>query len=125
MDAQEEKEKFEEGCDFFNGHEFFEAHESWEELWNNAEGHRVFYLQGLIQVAAALVHSQRENWNGVRKLFASALGYLDRGKETAALGEVDPDSLRELVLDFEIALQQKLKGEEVSLPYFELPRKSE
>ncbi len=113
---------FAEACRLFDAGEYFEAHEVWEDLWNLADGPRHAYLQGLIQVAAALVHAKRGNWNGLRKLFSTALNYLEKGRGAEAPGEVDPDSLKERMVDFELALREKLAGGEGDLPYFVLPR---
>jgi predicted metal-dependent hydrolase len=118
----DEKAKFEDGCRLFDGGEYFEAHEAWEDLWNLAQGARNAYLQGLIQVAAGLVHARRGNWNGLRKLFSSALNYLEKGKGAEEPGEVDPEALKEAMVEFELALREKLAGSDRELPYFELPR---
>lgn len=120
----EEAEKiFEEGCRLFDAGEYFEAHEVWEDLWNLADGPRRAYLQGLIQVAAGLVHAKRSNWNGLRKLFSTALNYLEKGRGSEAAGEVDPEALKEAMLDFELALRERLAaGTDGELPYFTLKR---
>ena len=55
------------------------------------------------------------------KLFATALVYLEKGR--APDNEVDLDQLRDRILDFESALQNKMKGGEEPLPYFLLPRR--
>jgi len=120
--VEDPKAHFEEGCRLFNAQDYFEAHEVWEDLWNLADGARNAYLQGLIQVAAGLVHAQRGNWKGLRKLFSTALGYLEKGRGAEQPGEVDPGALKELMVDFELALREKLEGKEVELPYFKLPR---
>jgi hypothetical protein len=41
---------------YWNAGRFHEAHEDWETLWNEAEGARRLWLQGLIQFAAAFHH---------------------------------------------------------------------
>lgn len=118
-----DEDRFEEGCRLFDSGQYFEAHEVWEELWNEAQGPRNAYLQGLIQVAAALVHSQRGNWNGLRKLFSSGMNYLEKGRGAERPGEVDQDALRELMVDFELALRDRLAaGDDRPMPYFKLPR---
>lgn len=117
----DEKAKFEQACKHFDAGEYFEAHDLWEELWLEASGPRHAYLQGLIQTAVSLYHSQNENWKGTRKLAASAFDYLQRGAEEAF--EVDVEKLRDLLLDFDIVLKRKLLGENVELPYFKLPLK--
>jgi len=45
-----------EGVDLFNGERFFEAHEVWEEVWRSKTPEPKQLLQGLIQVAVAMVH---------------------------------------------------------------------
>lgn len=115
--------RFDLGCTHFNAGEYFEAHEVWEDLWNEASGARHAFLQGLIQVAVALHHAHNGNWSGTRKLFASALGYLEKGaSEEGSEGSIDINALKDCVLDFELALQKKLAGESVQLPFFQLPR---
>lgn len=116
----ESDEIFEKGCALFDGAEYFEAHEVWEDLWNEARGPRHAYLQGLIQVAAAMHHAGNANWAGTRKLLASAMNYLQKGQGGG--DEVNVEQLIDLMVDFELAIQRLLKGETVELPYFKLPR---
>lgn len=47
------------GVEEFRAGRFFEAHEDWERLWKGATGEDRRFLQGLIQLAAALVHLER------------------------------------------------------------------
>jgi len=111
-------------CRHFDEGNYFEAHELWEDLWNEASGSRHAYLQCLIQVAVALHHASRENWAGTRKLLASSLSYLEKGRQGG--DEVDLGLLKDRILDFEIALQKRLKGgnsSEEELPFFSLPRR--
>ena len=113
--------RFSIACGHFDKAEYFDAHEVWEELWVESHGARHAYLQCLIQTAVALHHARNENWVGTRKLCASALGYLEKGRAEAH--EVDVDLLKDLILDFEIALQKHLSGEQVKFPFFKLPVK--
>ena len=110
---------FKKGCDHFDAGEYFEAHEVWEDLWNEAEGARHALLQGLIQVAVALHHAEKGNFRGTHKLFASALGYLEKG--AADSDPIDLPKLRDCVLDFELALQARERGDAAPLPFFKLP----
>lgn len=114
-------ERFYRACEHFNQGEYFEAHEEWEELWNEAYGARHAFLQCLIQVAVALHHGRNGNWNGARKLCASALSYLEKGRVDC--DPVDVDALKENILDLEIAIQKISEGQETSLPFFKLPLK--
>ena len=42
------------GQTLFNSGKFFEAHERWEDVWRELDGEDKVFVQGLIQVAAAL-----------------------------------------------------------------------
>ncbi|MEZ4752167.1 MAG: DUF309 domain-containing protein [Bdellovibrionota bacterium] len=113
------EEGFDRGCELFDAGEYFEAHEVWEDLWAEAMGARHAFLQGLIQTAVALHHAGNENWKGTRSLLASSLKYLEKGEKDSH--PVDVPALRDRILDFEIALQKKLAGEGVELPFFPVP----
>ncbi len=114
-------ELFTKGLEHFNRGEFFEAHEVWEELWHTAQGAYHPFIQGLIQTAVAMHHAGNENWRGTRKLMAGALNYLKKG--VSASHTIDVDALQDAILDFEIALQKKLQGEKIELPFFQMPLK--
>lgn len=89
----EESKKFQRGVALFNAGEYFEAHEVWEELWLAASGDQRIFLQGLIQLAAALHHFGRGNLLGMRSLLAAGLAKLD-GFPDAHWG-IDVAKLRE------------------------------
>ena len=115
------EERFKKGHTYFDEGKYFEAHEEWESIWMELSGEERAFIQGLIQISVALYHATRENWKGTRKLFASALDYLKKGESVS--GPIDVKSLVDKVLEFEIALQKKIKGEEIELPFFKLPEK--
>ncbi len=50
----------------FNGVRYWHAHEAWETLWRAAVDEDRDFYQGLIQVAAGLLHLQRRNRRGAR-----------------------------------------------------------
>jgi predicted metal-dependent hydrolase len=58
----------------FDRGDYWLAHEELEDLW--LEDRSDLY-KGLIQVAAAFVHVDRNNWNGAAKMFASATSLLN------------------------------------------------
>ena len=67
---------FRRGISLFNGVRYWHAHEEWERLWRAApDAERDFY-QGLIQVAAGLLHLQRKNLRGARTKLAEGLARL-------------------------------------------------
>lgn len=63
---------FDRAVVYFNAEAFFEAHEDWETLWNEAEGPRREWLQGLIQFAAGFHHAVRGTASGFAKLMRTA-----------------------------------------------------
>ena len=76
LEATHAEELFHEGVALFNGLRYWHAHEAWETLWRAApERERDFY-QGLIQIAAGLLHLQRRNIRGARNKLAEGLARL-------------------------------------------------
>jgi len=64
--------------ELFNDGFFFESHEAWEEIWQtNNTADRNFY-QGLIQLAAVLVHSTNKNLKGMQRLKTMAFEKLEK-----------------------------------------------
>jgi uncharacterized protein len=85
IDPEKAEELFHEGVALFNGRRYWHAHEAWETLWRAAlDDERDFY-QGLIQVAAGLLHLQRRNMRGARNKLAEGVAKL-RGYEPAHHG---------------------------------------
>lgn len=74
------------GIDLFNAFYFWEAHEAWEGLWAAAarESAAWLLLQGLIQIAAALLKTHMGVIAGARTLSQEGLDKLRRA------AEVDP-----------------------------------
>ncbi len=73
LDEFEVERNFRHGVALFNNARYWHAHEAWETLWRAApEGERGFY-QGLIQVAAGLLHLQRRNMRGARMKLAEGV----------------------------------------------------
>ncbi len=116
-----ETDLFETGRKHFDSAEFFEAHEVWEDLWNETVGPRHHFIQCLIQVAVALHHARNENWVGARKLLASCLVHMEKGRTESE--PVDLEKLRDYVLEVELAIQELISGTERALPFFSLPLK--
>jgi hypothetical protein len=81
-----------EGIRLFNSRRFFEAHEALETLWLKEQGEEKLFLHGLIQVAAAFHHLQRNNPEGFRRVLAKGMSKLMHFSGTR--GGIDVDSLR-------------------------------
>lgn len=78
LDPKEQHELLHTGVALFNGSRYWHAHEAWETLWRAAaEEDRDFY-QGLIMVAAGLLHLQRRNARGARNKLAEGLAKLEK-----------------------------------------------
>jgi Domain of unknown function (DUF309) len=66
LDQGEANRLFQQGVALFNGVRYWHAHESWETLWRAAADEDRDFYQGLILVAAGLLHLQRRNQRGAR-----------------------------------------------------------
>jgi predicted metal-dependent hydrolase len=76
LDAEQEHELLHRGVALFNGQRYWHAHEAWETLWRAAPDEERDFYQGLIQVAAGLLHLQRRNVRGARNKLAEGLAKL-------------------------------------------------
>jgi len=70
----EKEDGIKDGIFYFNNERFWEAHEAWEGAWKKCYGKEKEVIQGIILVAAAFAHSQK-NENGI------ALGIFGRALE--------------------------------------------
>jgi uncharacterized protein len=61
----EEEEHLDRGILLFNAGKFWEAHEVWEAIWQQRPEDSRFFVQGLIQLAAAYHQLGRQIYRGV------------------------------------------------------------
>ena len=73
LDPAEAERLFRRGIADFNGVRYWHAHEAWETLWRAAPDEERDFYQGLIQVAAGLLHLQRRNLRGARNKLSEGL----------------------------------------------------
>lgn len=76
LDPVEAERLFRRGIALFNGVRYWHAHEAWETLWRAAPDDERDFYQGLIQVAAGLLHLQRRNLRGSRNKLSEGLDKL-------------------------------------------------
>ncbi len=77
LDPAEHDRLFRQAVALFNGVRYWHAHESWETIWRAADDDERDFYQGLIQVAAGLLHLQRRNMRGARNKLREGLEKLD------------------------------------------------
>ena len=78
LDATEQHELLQKGVALFNGLRYWHAHEAWETLWRAADEEDRDFYQGLIMIAAGLLHLQRRNGRGARNKLAEGLEKLKK-----------------------------------------------
>lgn len=76
LDPVDADRLFREAVALFNGVRYWHAHEAWETLWRAATDDDRDFYQGLIQVAAGLLHLQRRNMRGARNKLSEGLARL-------------------------------------------------
>jgi len=78
LDAAEAERLFREGVALFNGVRYWHAHEAWETVWRAAPDDEREFYQGLIQIAAGLLHLQRRNRRGATNKLTEGIEKLRR-----------------------------------------------
>ena len=76
------------GVDLFNRRYYWEAHEAWEAFWHTCDKSRTqgLFIQGLIQLAAALLRGYMGTERGTRKLYREARAKLELAAHEPAHG---------------------------------------
>ncbi len=68
--------RFAQGVELFNAAQWYEAHDVFEALWHETTDPERRWLQGVVQIAVAMVHLGRGNTNGAAILLGEGLGRL-------------------------------------------------
>lgn len=105
---------FARGIAQFNRGEFFASHETWEEIWLAAAEPDKTFLQGIIQVAAALHHYTRGNLAGAESLLRVGLKKLEQFP--ADYRQIQLEPLREAARRWIVALERSEASGAEALP---------
>ena len=68
--------RFAQGVELFNAAQWYEAHDVFEDLWHDTAEPERRWVQGVVQIAVAMVHLGRGNSNGAAILLGEGLGRL-------------------------------------------------
>jgi len=107
-------ESLRQGIEEFNSERFFEAHEAWEQVWLASAGDEKRFLQGIIQIAAAFHHYQRDNWTGACSLLKAGLERLRDAPSSH--GGIPLEPLCRAAREWAQALQEGRDPGKASLP---------
>jgi len=91
----EKEEAIEKGRFYFNNERFWEAHEVLEGAWKKSKGKEKELVQGIILVAAALVHYQKNENDICLSIFNRALEKI--GSSSGIYHMINVDELRNKV----------------------------
>jgi len=93
----EKEEAISEGILYFNNERFWECHEILEGVWKNCDGDEKFLVQGLILVAAGLVHYQKDEDYICINIFNRALEKLENSN--GQYYNIDIDRIKKTIND--------------------------
>ncbi len=88
-----------DGIFYFNNERFWEAHEAWEGVWKKCYGREKEVIQGIILVAVAFAHSQKnDNAVGIG-MFGRALEKI--GDFSGMYNNIDVDRIKKKITDMQ------------------------
>jgi len=93
----EKEQAISDGISYFNDERFWECHEILENVWKNCTGDEKLLVQGLILVAAGLVHYQKDEDEICISIFNRALEKLEN-----SIGEyhnIDVDKIKKTIAE--------------------------
>ena len=91
----EKEDAISEGISYFNNERFWECHEILEGVWKNCDGDEKFLVQGLILVAAGLVHYQKDEDEICISIFNRALTKLENA--SGQYHDIDIDKIKKTI----------------------------
>lgn len=109
-----------EGLRLYQLGKYWESHEVWETLWRKAEGEKRHFLQALIQLDAALLHTRRSHWKGVSNLLARSIGHLKNC--SGILFGIDIRLLLKALDAYTIEIDKLIEGEKQHFDWSHAPK---
>ena len=91
----EKEDAISDGISYFNNERFWECHEILEAVWKNCTGNEKFLVQGLILVAAGLVHYQKYEDDICISIFNRALAKLENSN--GEYHDINIDKIKETI----------------------------
>lgn len=85
-----------DGVFYFNNERFWEAHEAWEGAWKQCYGEEKSLVQGIILVAVAFAHSQKNDVDIGINMFGRALEKI--GDFKGLYHNIDVDRIRKKII---------------------------
>ena len=93
----EKEDGIKDGIFYFNNERFWEAHEAWEGVWKKCSGREKEVIQGIILVAVAFAHSQKNDDSIGLGMFGRALEKI--GDFTGMYYNIDVDRIRKKITE--------------------------
>ncbi len=93
----EKEQAISDGISYFNNERFWECHEILEGVWKNCTGNEKFLVQGLILVAAGLVHYQKDEDEICISIFNRAMAKLETSN--GEYHNIDIDKIKNTVTE--------------------------
>ncbi len=93
----EKEDGIKDGIFYFNNERFWEAHEAWEGAWKKCDGREKEVIQGIILVAVAFAHSQKNDDSISIGMFGRALEKI--GDFTGMYHNIDVDRIRKKITE--------------------------
>ncbi|MBD8070314.1 DUF309 domain-containing protein [Bacillus sp. PS06] len=102
---------------FHGDRDYFECHEELEELWKqDPKEERKDHLVAFIQIAVALYHQRRGNFNGAYKMMSNAITIIEKKKEAVTHSGLHPAKLLTLLNDRLTDIENSVSYKSFNLP---------
>lgn len=103
--------------EFHGSRDYFECHEILEEYWKEVSpGERDSHWVGFIQLAVALYHQRRGNFNGAAKTIKKAREILSKKEDVITELGMNPHELLDIISSIERHIHNQTPYQSITLP---------